>query len=463
MVRPNLSRVHYATRTSLRCFSVKPKAVLDDATSTLLSNEEIKYRNHPGVIKPRTPMFPTWASKEIHNILKEKQIVLKQVNESVKKLTRHLTGRHPPLEQIALQEKLKKVEERLNTNRLDKKISIKDIDFRQNTKARNILKQNVYNWQPINFDKFTCLTYLVGRGVQNYAVAHRILDEIKARDKDFKPKTLFDFGSGIGTVMWAASEIWSNTLTEYFCVEPSESMIELSERLAKAAEPEIKKIFHRQFFPASLNPTYDIVVSAYSLFELPNRETRLETILKLWKKTGHYFIVVEEGTTAGFTLVNEARDFILNYVNSKYRRDTQSAHVFSPCPHDLSCPRLAADNTPCNFAVLYHPLQLLGGQEHQRENYSYIVLKKDKRPEDDNQWPRIVRNVLHRSGHTICRMCIATGELKEEIFTKHKHGKYMYRCARASEWGDRLPLCYEEQQQKMLKENEMINEETTVK
>lgn len=135
-------------------------------------------------------------------LLLEKQIVLKQVNESVKKLTRHLTGRHPPLEQIALQEKLKKVEERLNTNRLDKKISIKDIDFRQNTKARNILKQNVYNWQPINFDKFTCLTYLVGRGVQNYAVAHRILDEIKARDKDFKPKTLFDFGSGIGTVMW---------------------------------------------------------------------------------------------------------------------------------------------------------------------------------------------------------------------------------------------------------------------
>jgi len=49
----------------------------------------------------------------------------------------------------------------------------------------------------------------------------------------------------------------------------------------------------------------------------------------------------------------------------------------------------------------------------------------DKRPEDDEQWPRIVRDVLKCSKHTICRMCTNSGELKEEIFTKYKHGKYV--------------------------------------
>jgi len=135
----------------------------------------------------------------------EKQVTLKSIKESALKFNYHLHSRHPPLENHQLITKLQKVEERLNHIQAEKdgkRIAIENIDFQTNRKARNILKQNIYNWQPINFDKFTCLTYLVARSVQNYAVLHRILNEIKERDKDFKPKTMFDFGSGIGTAMW---------------------------------------------------------------------------------------------------------------------------------------------------------------------------------------------------------------------------------------------------------------------
>lgn len=459
MVKSIVPRVHYARCILLRrWFSAKPKPVLNDAALGL-SNDTIKYRHHPGIIKPRTPEFPNWASKEIQSILKEKQIKLKEINESAKALIYHLKGRYAPLEQSELPAKLQKVEERLNARNSGEKISINDVDFSKNREARNILKQNIYNWQPITFDKLTCLTYLVARSVQNYAVLYRILNEIKARDKDFRPRTLFDFGSGIGTVMWAASTIWPNSLKEHLCVDVSESMIELSERLAKAAKPEIENIFYRQYFPMSAAP-HDIVVSAHSLFELPNTKMRLETILQLWKKTESYLIIVEQGTYAGFKLVNEARDFILKYASSKYRQDTQFAHVFAPCPHDLKCPRISTDNTPCNFEVLYYPLRIMGGYEHKSELYSYVVLKKSKRPEDDEQWPRIVRSVLDRSRHTICRMCVASGELKEDIFTKHKNGKHIYRTARCSEWGDRLPLHYE-QQQENLEGDDIVNVKTT--
>lgn len=445
LIVPRVYCTSFIRFTALRCFSTKAKVVLDDTVSTLISNDEIKYRHHPGVVIPRTPIFPVWACKEIQNILKEKQIVLKEINESAKKLINHLNNRHPPLEQHEIPEKLQKVEERLNMNNYGERISVEDIDFRKDAKSRLLLKQHVYNWQPINFDKLTCLTYLVARSVQNYAVTRKIFNEIKLRDKNFRPKTLFDFGSGVGTVMWAASEIWSRTLTEYFCVDTSEFMIELSERLAKAAQPKIKESFYRQYFPIS-NRTYDIVVSAYSLLELPGMESRIDTLLKLWMKTENYLIIVEEGTNAGFKLVNEARQFILKYANSKRRREVEFTHVFSPCPHDLKCPRFSTDDTPCNFSVLYHPLQFLGGREHKSELYSYVVLKKSKRPENDEQWPRIVRTVLRRSNHTICRMCTGSGELKEEIFTKYKNGKHMYRCARESKWGDRLPLHFEQQQ-----------------
>lgn len=113
-----------------------------------------------------------------------------------------MNKRYPPLEQFEIPLKLLKVEERLNTINHDEKVSIENVDFSKNAKAKKILKENIYNWQPINFDKLTCLTYLVSRSVQNYAVSCKIFNEIKLRDKNFKPQTLLDFGSGVGTVMW---------------------------------------------------------------------------------------------------------------------------------------------------------------------------------------------------------------------------------------------------------------------
>ncbi|XP_011329150.1 methyltransferase-like protein 17, mitochondrial isoform X2 [Ooceraea biroi] len=454
-MEPIVSRMYRARFISLRRFSAKSKVVLDETTSTLFSNDEMKYRHHEGIIKPRTPDFPEWASKEIRDILKEKHVLLKDIKASAINLNRYLHNRRPPVEDHQLPEKLQKVEECLNERVTDndQKISIEDIDFRTNRKARNILKQNVYNWQPIKFDKPTSLTYLVARSVQNYVVLYKILNEIKQRDKNFTPKTLFDFGSGFGTVMWAASEIWSNSIKEYFCVDVSEAMIELSERLAKAAKPQIAGISYRQYFPASMQPTYDIVVSAYSLFEMPGEMARLEAILKLWRKTENYLIIVEEGTNAGFKLVNEARDFVLKYANSKYKTDRQPSYVFSPCPHDFKCPRFVGNDVPCSLVVRYYPLKFLDATEHKSELYSYVVLKKSKRPEDDKQWPRLVEHTLKRHRHVICRMCVASGELKEEIFTKSKHGKHMYRCAKSTMWGDRLPLSYEQQQENPEEEN----------
>lgn len=108
----------------------------------------------------------------------------------------------------------------------------------------------------------------------------------------------------------------------------------------------------------------------------------------------------------------------------------------------MACPRLIADDkTPCNFISSYKPLPLSSEQsnEHQKEMFSYVVLKKGPQKESET-WPRIVRPTLVRSKHTICRMCTKNGKLEEVIFSQAKHGKLPYRCARSSNWGDRLPV-----------------------
>ncbi|XP_006624305.2 methyltransferase-like protein 17, mitochondrial [Apis dorsata] len=423
-------------RYKMRWYSTKQKMKIIDTVNELISNNEFKHRRHPGIIKLKRVEQPSWLIKTIKNILHDVTISSKMINESSKKLATHLNNRHPPPEKEDINLKLQEVQSRIYPH-IHEAQNLNKNDILNNSKALKLFKSLIYNWSPISYNKYISLAYLISRSVPEYSVLYKIFNEIVNSDKNFIPKTLFDYGSGTGTVIWAASQFWYKSIKEYYCVDVSRDMNELSEYLIKNATPKINTnyVFYRQFFPASPIPTYDIVVSAYSLLELPNQISRLETILKLWNKTERYLIIVEQGTNIGFKIINEAREFILNY-----KKNASNVHVFSPCPHDAQCPRYVTDNTPCNFEVSYLTLPIGEKSEYKHERYSYVVLKKDKRSEDDCKWPRIVRPVLKRSKHVICRMCTASGELEEQIFTTWKNGKNTYRCARCSEWGDRLPF-----------------------
>lgn len=59
--------------------------------------------------------------------------------------------------------------------------------------------------------------------------------------------------------------------------------------------------------------------------ELPDLKTRLDTILTLWKKCDGYIVLIENGTNAGFKLIEEARDFLIQQAQSE-----GNAYLFAP-------------------------------------------------------------------------------------------------------------------------------------
>lgn len=97
------------------------------------------------------------------------------------------------------------------------------------------------------------------------------------------------------------------------------------------------------------------------------------------------------------------------------------------CPHQKPCPRAmdSADNTPCNFQSAYYPLRVGEPQNIDMTTYSYLILKRGLRTDEDAsiEWPRLVRPTLVRSRHTICRMCTHQGKLEEVVVTASKHSK----------------------------------------
>lgn len=405
-------------------------------------SSQYKPRKHPGKIRVKVAAIPPDIRKSITIVLEDNNA--KTYHQESQKLASYLHSRLLPPEDGDIDEKAEKIYQKVSQKVLSiEKPATKEEQEETKRKIQmkvfSALKKQLYSWGNIAYDHPTSLQYLMTRAAPEYAVILHVLDEIKRKLPDYKPRSFFDFGSGVGTGTWAVNTMWKGDIFEYFCVDSSATMNDLARLILchgkENVEMPLRGFFQRQFLPASTELKYSIVLSAYSLFEMPSMKSRLETIQKLWNKTEDFLIVIEQGSNSGFKIVNEAREYVLNL-----EKGNESGYAFAPCPNDNVCPRYLEHQTPCNFIMKYEPLPYPSRSDIGTELFSYVILRKGVRPADDEQWPRVVRAPIVRSGHTVCRLCTAKGELEEIIFSKAKFDQTTYRCARSSNWGDLLPV-----------------------
>lgn len=125
----------------------------------------------------------------------------KSVFNDAVSLQRYLIARQPPPEKGTIEDKYSEIRERVE-ERGNYEVIDDAVDKKVHSQTMKLLKLKVYTWAPIQYDKYRGLMYLVTRSAPDYAVLYRVLSEIHSRDTDFRPKTLLDFGSGVGTVSW---------------------------------------------------------------------------------------------------------------------------------------------------------------------------------------------------------------------------------------------------------------------
>lgn len=127
-------------------------------------------------------------------------------------------------------------------------------NFLKNEVLRIYYRRN-YNWKPIVYDENNAWSYLLGRGSKEYAAITKVFNEIVKRDPQFQPKSFFDFGAGVGTGTWAASQLWKESIYEYFLVDESRDMNDLSELILRDGNMDknmtLRNVFYRQFLPAA--------------------------------------------------------------------------------------------------------------------------------------------------------------------------------------------------------------------
>ncbi|XP_037313415.2 methyltransferase-like protein 17, mitochondrial [Pungitius pungitius] len=404
------------------------------------------HRRHPGVTNLKTLRLPDELQTAARAIINRAPVT--RLTDRSRSLANFLWSRKRAVEDWTLRRKAVSLERGLWEEATEKARDMDEqlLEERIRKKVFSELRKTTYHWTPMKYDEELAVVYMAARLAGGYAAVRRAMNEIKKRDPSFAPKSLLDFGSGLGTVVWASHSCWGDTMREMVCVDSSGPMNVLAERLLKGdeerAEPHIKQVYFRQFLPVSPKVQFDLVAAAFTLSELLNAKDREEAVLTLWRKTGSYLVLVENGTKEGHEMLMEARDTVLKKWEQTVH-DSRPASVFAPCPHDLSCPKLALEpTTPCNFQQMFHPLPLPGHKERQTEKFSYLILTRAEAPPveaDGVDWARLIAPVQRRTRHVHCRACCSDGQLQHLVVTARKHSRDVYRCARSSDWGDQLP------------------------
>lgn len=349
--------------------------------------------------------------------------------------------------------------------------------------------------KPIHYDKNAAWAYLLGKAAFDYATMYKILSDIKERTQleyknveefvpiegatlekpcnSYKPRTLFDFGSGVGTSVWAVKEVFGE-MSEAFCVDSSKDMTDLAMALLmKGHAPKGLPAGYtfRLHTPRDDKLTYDLVTCSHSLLHINTQLERINIVDNLWRKTstnGGFLILVESGTNAGFQVLQEARHYLsqiaidnkekpnsdeskfINFsdstesslleencdiidTNDKPWNEKLVGHLYSPCPHTKTCPRYEFDSIPCNFDIRHRNFPIDKINKALRDNvhesrFSYIVFRKGKKS-TDCEWPRVVEPIKPCLTNNLCRLCTPRGTL-EELFIKdykkeHKNNKLL--------------------------------------
>lgn len=235
-----------------------------------------------------------------------------------------------------------------------------------------------------SYDHLGTISYAAGAMPSTYGATLRVLSETKRRlsseraasttQRKWEPKVILDYGSGTGGAAWAAKEIWPESLSRYYGLEKSSSMIWLSDHLLNPPPHEprthpwpskLQTSFHRLTIsvpksrkgskdsnasqhlmkalakadadgldevdfdlPESaldwdLDPRNLMAIMSFTLSDLANADARRQAILGMWNSGAEIMVVIDRGTPAGFEVVADARQQLL-MLGRRAIRDSQS-------------------------------------------------------------------------------------------------------------------------------------------
>ncbi|HVM83956.1 MAG TPA: small ribosomal subunit Rsm22 family protein [Candidatus Binatia bacterium] len=269
-------------------------------------------------------------------------------------------------------------------------------------------------------DDLAARAYLAARLPATYAALRSVLGEIAALRPDFGPRSLFDFGAGPGTALWAARDCWPD-LASAALIEASAPIRAWGERMA-AGHTGLALSWSDALVDSGPG---DLVTLSYVLDEL-EPEARNALIDRLWALTDDTLLIVEPGTPAGWQRTLAARARLLS----------AGAHLVAPCPHAHVCPLQAPDW--CHFSRRVarsrtHLQAKDAAVPWEDEKFIYIAVSRFAGAAPA---ARVIAPPRKGSGKVELKLCRDDGTAVPQLFTRREGERF--KQARRADWGDAL-------------------------
>lgn len=266
--------------------------------------------------------------------------------------------------------------------------------------------------------------YIAARMPATYAAVRRALQETRLRMPRTEIKSLLDLGSGPGTAMWAALDIFPQ-IEKVTLLEKDKELIAIGKRLASYGEhPAMKEAVwvEENLTGSSCFEKHDLVIASYVMGEIPQKDC-LNVVQVAWEASVESLTIIEPGTPSGFALIKDLRHHLIN----------AGGNIVAPCPHALACPMAGGDW--CHFServerTSQHRQAKGGSLGYEDEKFSYIAAAKNPCAMAKS---RILRHPQKHSGHMSFFLCTRDG-LKTQTLSR-KDGE-LYKKARKLDWGD---------------------------
>ncbi|KAJ1792894.1 37S ribosomal protein S22 [Coemansia sp. RSA 2399] len=353
----------------------------------------------------------------------------------------------------------------------------------------------------VEFGKFETAAYVAAFVPATYGPIFNVLTELADRLPGFAPQSVLDFGAGPAPVLWAAQEIWPQ-FGRYLGIDVSEDMLQSAEALLTSVPHDLraKEIeFERYLAPlptdapdgSSSSPssaqngspakgTFDLVVSAFTLSDLPSDAIRKSTVEMLWQRTRDTLVLIDRGSPDSSRMISEARTQLIDLERANQNKsDSGGVYTLAPFANDLPDPT-GGTLAWIHFSQrIQRPMCTMLTKKSKSNvedlRYSYIIMRRGQRPpleapadskqigittehphsdayqptgvrrkskdqlsREAHHWARAILPPIKRKGHVTVDVLTVENAIERWTFTK-SHDKQAYRDLRKASWGDLIP------------------------
>ncbi|MBA3723331.1 MAG: hypothetical protein H0W89_00360 [Candidatus Levybacteria bacterium] len=283
------------------------------------------------------------------------------------------------------------------------------------------------------------VAYLALRVPATYAQSYATIANVHELVPSWQPKTILDIGSGPGTAIWAASEIWPS-LTDATAIEQHNSLVSLGKQIATTAELSIATTWLRQDIREGIDEddtTYDVVIIANVLNELSTTAAD-KLIGQALNKTSGVLVIVEPGTPAGSVIVQNAAkklgkagNLLAPYINNTFFNDDNYYLHFSQ--------KFIRPEFQRRLRQQMRESSLMAS-DWEDAKYTYTIISK-LAPEI-TPWGRCVGPIQVQKGFLEIPVLTKDGIEKIKVMKRYRE---QYNSAKNVKWGDVVSLPYEPQ------------------